>query len=295
MAAPLLLADWGTSNRRAWLIGSDGEVLRSIADEHGATRIAAGGWPDAYAALERALGMAKPRLALLAGMAGSNRGWAETAYLACPAGLGDLAARLHWVVPGEVAIVPGLRLPGPDADVMRGEEVQALGAAAAGLIPETAFACHPGTHTKWVRIESGRVVAFRTVMTGELFAMLRAHSILGDLLQDVAEGGAAFRAGVDHALTHDDLTAELFRVRARALLGESRSNGSASYVSGLLIGADLRVGLDRDPGAEIHVVGSGDLAALFRAALEHRGQRAKQVDGAAAIRAGLMRIAEQIQ
>jgi 2-dehydro-3-deoxygalactonokinase len=287
-----LLADWGTTNRRAWLVGEDGEVLAKHADGRGTASIGPGEWPAAYAELEAKLGGAKPRVALLAGMVGSNRGWSEAPYLPCPAGADALAAGLHWVVPGKVAIVPGLSTMNPSADVMRGEEVQALGAAAAGLTPADGLTCHPGTHTKWVRLQGGRIAGFRTVMTGEIFGLLRSHSILADLLESEPEPGVAFRAGVDHGFEKADLTAELFGIRARVLLGAAPREEAGAYASGLLIGADLAVGLAGAKDARIHVIGRSDLALLFAAALEHRGREAIRVDGDAAALAGLRRIEE---
>ena len=287
-----LFADWGTTNRRAWLVGEDGEVLAEHADGRGMASIGPGEWPAAYADLEARLGGAKPRLALLAGMVGSNRGWSEAPYLPCPAGLETLAAGLHWVVPDEVAIVPGLSTLSPSPDVMRGEEVQALGAAAAGLAPADGLTCHPGTHTKWIRLHGGRIAGFRTVMTGEIFGLLKAHSILADLLQRAPAPGEAFRAGVDRGFDKADLTAELFAIRARVLLGAAPSEGAAAYASGLLIGADLAAGLAGARDTRIHVVGRGDLALLFAAALEHRGREAVRIDGDAAALAGLRRIEE---
>jgi 2-dehydro-3-deoxygalactonokinase len=295
MEGPLLLADWGTSNRRAWLVGADGVVLASFADDRGLTAIAPGGWEAAYAGMVAGLGGARPRLALLAGMVGSNRGWSEAPYRPCPAGPAELAAVLHWVVPDEVAIVPGVCTLEPDADVMRGEEVQAIGAVAAGLVPADGLCCHPGTHSKWIRIEDGRIAGFRTVMTGELFALLKAHSLLSDLIQDEAKPGAAFFAGVDRGADRAGLTAELFRIRARVLLGAARREDATAYASGLLIGADLAAGLADMEAPRVHVVGRSDLALLFAAALEHRGREAVRVDGDAAALAGLRRIEEEMR
>ena len=159
---------------------------------------------------------------LMAGMIGSNRGWVEAPYVPCPAGLPELAARLHWIEAERAAIVPGVAYETDGAaDVMRGEEVQLLGAFAEGWIGPDSTLCHPGTHNKWVRLEDGRIAAFRTVMTGELFSLLKEHSILADLLAAPAEPGRAFEAGVRHGLDGEDLTAELFSVRARALLGKA--------------------------------------------------------------------------
>jgi 2-dehydro-3-deoxygalactonokinase len=293
--AEFLAVDWGTTNRRGYVVGADGRVLREQEDGLGILEVAASGigFPQALAELKARLGF--DGLVLMGGMVGSNRGWIEARYVPCPAGLDQLADGLAWVEPGRIAIVPGVCfLDPPTADVMRGEEVQILGAVAEGQLPRDALVCHPGTHNKWIEVAHGRIVGFRTVMTGELFALLKKHSILSDLLATEADTGAAFRAGVDHGLAHADLTAELFQVRARVLLGQAAREDAASYVSGLLIGNDLKVGLGRQRHDHVHVVGRPELTRLFAAALEQTGRAATQLDGEGAFLAGLRRIAERL-
>src|SRR5690348_15163375 len=239
-AEGFIAVDWGTTNRRAYRIGADRRCEREFEDGRGILSVGRGEFEGALAEVRQRLGDAPM---VLGGMVGSNRGWIEAPYVPCPAGLDDLAAHLVW--PGErEAIVPGVSFIGDSrADVMRGEEVQLLGAVAAGHVPQDSLVCHPGTHNKWVVVENGRIESFRTVMTGELFNLLRQHSILADLLNADAEPDDAFRRGVRHGLDQDDLTSDLFAVRARVLLGEAQRDDAASYTSGLLIGTDVRIGL----------------------------------------------------
>lgn len=295
MAAPLLLADWGTTSRRAWLLGADGEVLASVGDDRGMLTIPPDGWEAAFDDLKLALGGGEPRLSLIAGMAGADRGWRDAGYLPCPAAIDDLARGLCWVAPDAVAIVPGLFVTGKrGADVMRGEETQVLGAVAAGLVPADGFTCHPGTHTKWVVVRGGSATGFRTVMTGELFALLKAHSILGARLQEKVAPGPDFDAGLERGLVTGEAIADLFAIRADSLAGAGRIGNGAAYASGLLIGADVRAGLATRDDREVHVIARADLAALYARAIEAGGRRALAVDGEAAVVAGLRRIAEKL-
>jgi len=292
---PLLLADWGTTSRRAWLLGGDGAILASIEDNRGMLSVPPGGWEAAFAGLKHALGDVEPRLSLIAGMAGADRGWRDAGYLLCPAAADDLAHGLCWVEPGAVAIVPGLSVAGVGSpDVMRGEETQILGAVAAGLAPPDCFACHPGTHTKWISVRGGRVTAFRTVMTGELFALLKAHSILSDRLRGEVAPGPDFDAGLERGLATGEAIADLFAIRADALGGAGRIGNGAAYASGLLIGADVRAGLAMSAEREVHVIGRPDLTALYARAIESSGRRAVIVDGGTAVVAGLRHIAERV-
>jgi 2-dehydro-3-deoxygalactonokinase len=287
-----IAVDWGTTNRRAYLLSPDGQLRADFEDELGVTAVEAGAFPQAVAAITARLG-ARPML--LAGMVGSNRGWREVPYLPCPASAEELAAGLAWVEPGRTAIVPGLALvQGSHGDVMRGEEVQLFGLARMDSAAATATVCHPGTHTKWARLEQGRVVRFQTAMTGEMFALLRDHSILGPMLQGSVTADAAFLAGVEATFGGAQLTAELFALRAGVLLSLMDEHQPAARASGLLIGCDLRAGLALSEDEEVIVLGRPELTRLYAAALHHCGVKSREVDGAEAFVAGMQAIKEAI-
>ena len=290
-AEGFIAADWGTTNRRAYLVSGDGRCVDEMEDGKGVLSVPAGGFSDAVAEIRQRLGD-KPLL--LAGMVGSNRGWVEAPYAPCPAGLQEIARSLAW--PEEcTAIVPGVSWrDDDDADVMRGEETQILGALAAGLIPADALVCHPGTHNKWVRLQGGQITRFTTVMTGEMFNLLKEHSILADQLGEQAEPDAAFERGVRKALAGAAVTSELFTIRARFALGKRMADAS-SYASGLLIGADIGAGLDlADADARPILIGRPDLTRLYSAALTIAGREAVELDGEQAFLAGAKRIVELI-
>ena len=140
-AEGFIAADWGTTNRRAYLLDAEGKCVDEFEDDQGILSVAKAGFADAVAAIRQRLG---DRFLLLAGMVGSNRGWVEAPYVSCPAAIDDLAANLVWPEEGRTAIVPGVSFVDPDeADVMRGEEVQLLGAFAAGMIPAHALQISP--------------------------------------------------------------------------------------------------------------------------------------------------------
>ena len=286
-----IAVDWGTTNRRAYLIDGSGQCTNEFEDRKGVLSVAAGAFPDAVSEIRQRLGD-KPLL--LAGMVGSNRGWKEARYVPCPAGLDDLAAALVWAGERE-AIVPGVSYSKNErADVMRGEEVQLLGAIAAGSVDPDGLVCHPGTHNKWATLREGKISEFRTVMTGELFSLLKDHSILSDLLQSPVELNESFRAAARHAITHEALPADLFSVRSRVLLGQARKEDAASYASGLLIGADVRVGLSYPTGANIAVIGRPELTRLYATAIAEAGRTAVELDGERSFLAGIHEIAKRI-
>ncbi len=287
-----ITADWGTTNRRAYLLDAGGSCVAEFEDDKGIMSVPKGGFGEAVAEIRGRLG---DHPLLLVGMVGSNRGWVEAPYVPCPAGLDDLATALVWPEEGRTAIVPGVSFVDPDeADVMRGEEVQLLGAFAAGIVPADSLVCHPGTHNKWARLRGGRIERFRTVMTGEIFNLLRENSILSDLLSGPAELGRAFEHGVRRGLADECLPAELFKIRARVLLGEAKAEDAASFGSGLLIGTDVRAGLREGEDGEVVVMGRPELTQLYAEALRIAGRQAREVDGEQAFLAGAMGIVRSI-
>jgi 2-dehydro-3-deoxygalactonokinase len=274
MSAECIAVDWGTTNRRIFHIAADGTLIARSGDDRGI--LSTRDFAAEVAALREGTGDLP---LLLAGMIGSNRGWVEAPYVAAPAGLAAVAAAAIQVAPG-VTIVPGVMVADPvRPDVMRGEEVQIFGSLdeiGDGLV------CLPGTHTKWAEIEDGRIMRFRTVMTGDLMAALKARSILSDLLDHEPQCDAVFADGVDHGLEQTDLMAELFTARARVVTGGMTAPDAASRISGLLIGADVRTGLGRSRADVVTLIGAAGLCQRFALALERAGRESVIIDGEAA-------------
>ena len=284
--AALLAIDWGTTNRRIYVIDAAGIVLARERDDCGILTMAGGDFAGEVAAIRARHGNL-PMVCI--GMIGSNRGWAAVPYVACPVGVPLLARTLHWMEPGRTAIVPGVSIMANGrGDVMRGEETQVLGAVAARLAPDDSLFCQPGTHCKWVQAADGVIVDFRTTMTGELFALLRQHSLLAESIGGRVADGPAFRAGVRDA-AEGRLLGDLFGVRASHLLDLRPPEDAASYASGLLIGSDVREqGLGT--GEMVYLLASGDLAALYTTAIEESGARVAIIDSERAFVAGVMAI-----
>lgn len=287
MADAFLAVDWGTTNRRVYLIEA-GEVVRSERDDLGVT---------AVSDFDAAVGEIRARFGdlpmLLAGMIGSTIGWRLAPYVAAPAGIGELAAALMRVDP-RTAIVPGVStMAGGRADVMRGEEVQLLGAVAAGLAPADALLVQPGTHCKWAEMKQGRIAGFTTAMTGELFALLRNHGLLAAQLGGQITANAAFLAGVEEARKRD-LAASLFGIRAAKMLGTREDTEAAAYASGLLIGGDVAARLEASSADTAHILSSPELGALYVAAIEAHGRAATLVDSHAAFVAGIIAIESRL-
>jgi 2-dehydro-3-deoxygalactonokinase len=238
--------------------------------------------------------------ALLCGMIGSNIGWADAGYVACPAAPLELVDAVIDVTAGDGShclIVPGLAcsglLGGPE--VMRGEETQIVGALA--LLPHLTkgrhLLCLPGTHSKWTIVEQGAIIAFQTALTGELFAVLQAHSIL--LARNVMpaseagfdEGVARVRAaGPEHVLQL------LFETRSRQLRQGMTPPYATGFLSGLLVGAEIAAmaGLTGAASGPVILIGAPTLTTLYARALAAFGHQASAIDGKEAARTGLLRL-----
>lgn len=286
-ATPSLIGlDWGTSSLRAFLM-QGGRVAETRHAQDGVQRLAgrADEFERAFAAIAGDWLTRWPLLPVVAcGMVGSAQGWKEAPYVRCPADARALAVCGVRVASGagpEVLIAPGVLFEPADddqgaPDVMRGEETQVAGA----LLHQPAWAARatfllPGTHSKWVQVEQGCIVAVATAMTGELFALLRTHSILGRLMTPGDEhDSAAFARGLDDARTDrgGGLLHQLFAVRTLGLTDRLPRSGLADYLSGLLIGHELVHALDaRDAAAPLVLVGEPALCARYAQALRHLG------------------------
>lgn len=286
-----IAVDWGTTNRRAYRLDSSGACIGEFEDSKGVLSVSRGRFPSAVAEIRERLGDLP---LLLAGMVGSNRGWIEAPYVPCPAGIDELAAKLVFASDRE-AIVPGVSYLGDGrADVMRGEEVQLLGGLAAGSVHDDALVCHPGTHNKWALLKKSVIDSFRTVMTGELFGLLKKHSILAELLEGPVGVNDSFRRGVRYALEREILPSALFEVRAAVLLGQMERSDAPSYVSGLLIGTDVRIGLEWPLAGRTWVMGRKELTSLYAAAIGEAGAEAIELDGEQSFLAGIRAIATRI-
>ena len=284
-----IAVDWGTTNRRTYLI-EDGQLVRTDRDNLGVTAVTKHGFEREIAVLRTRFGNLPM---LLAGMVGSTIGWREVPYVRVPAGLIALADGLC-PIDDRTAIVPGLSfVDGANADVMRGEEVQLLGATAAALVPPDAFLCQPGTHCKWAEMKRGDVARFTTAMTGELFALIRAHGLLAAQLGGPVSLGTAFDQGVAEGARRD-LAASLFGIRAAHVLGRRDAGDAASFASGLLIGGDVAARLTETRHGTIHVLADPGLGALYAAAIEAQGRTAVIVDSHAAFIAGVIHLGKLI-
>jgi 2-dehydro-3-deoxygalactonokinase len=290
-----IFGDWGTSRLRLYL--RQGKSVLDRRDGPGIGSLNGASPRDVFLDLVGDWREAGPSMALLCGMVGSRNGWQEAAYAPCPAGAADIRERLlHIDADGlPVAIVPGLScrnaLGGPD--VMRGEETQILGALS--LNPDLAKGRHllalPGTHTKWVVVEDGAITSFLTAPVGELYALLREHSILAKAAPgDGPESPEGFARGVARIVEQGParLPHLIFETRSRQLLDGLPKDEAMGFLSGLLIASDTATTSSwfGDLG-QVSLIGAPALSALYAQAIAALGGSSVAVDGDSAVLAGL--------
>jgi 2-dehydro-3-deoxygalactonokinase len=273
--AKLIGLDWGTTACRAYLIGAKGALLERASGpgilkvEQGAFGVwldsMIGGWIATHGVVP----------IILSGMVGSRQGWREAPYARCPAGAQDLVTTLvRFEHDGlAIALVPGLatendRMP----DLMRGEETQIVGALALSDRNDGLFLL-PGTHSKWAEVAGGRIVSFRTFMTGEVFGALKEHTILGRLMREGVDAGGFARGVLEGAAlgSAGALLNRLFATRSYGLMGQLPDTALADYLSGLLIGAEAAEATRTASGA-VTIIASTALAQRYTVALGRLGR-----------------------
>ncbi|MGB8852526.1 MAG: 2-dehydro-3-deoxygalactonokinase [Pirellulales bacterium] len=301
--------DWGTSSLRGYLLAADGGVIDSIAKPWGIQHLPAGGFATAFqevVAAWRGRDQAVASLPVLAaGMVGSRQGWQEVPYVDCPA---DAVAIARGLVAfdsevGQIHLVPGVIQRGLLPNVLRGEETQIVGA----LAREPALAAEslivlPGTHSKWVRVREGRIIGFETFMTGELFAVLREHSLLGKPAREAGADAisadakaAAFARGLAVARESgpEGVASRLFTTRSLFLTGELPPAATLDYLSGQLVGEELRSAIAAhrgQPMPAIVLIGDATLCGRYQEAIAAFGVTQARVLGDSAA-AGLWQVA----
>lgn len=276
----MLAVDWGSSGFRAYRLAGDGRILERRQAASGIASLT----PTDYPAVLRSqvgdwLAADPDDAVLLSGMVGSRQGWREAPYVQCPAGLANLAGSLCPVDLGDgrtAWIVPGLACRNDDGvpDVMRGEEMQIFGLDLAGRPGGEATICLPGTHSKHARLHDGRITGFTTAMTGEVFALLKSHGLIAAMLAPDAGPDldtAAFEAGLTQSGRPGGLLQHMFSVRVRRLFNELSAEAATHYLSGILIGHELRA--TAWAGRAV-IVGTGVLTMRYRKAFAFLGMNA---------------------
>ncbi len=215
---------------------------------------------------------------LMSGMTSSSIGIRELPYAPLPFSMDGSNAIVKELPAGKdfphaVWMISGVS---SHKDIMRGEETQLVGLASLDnkMFPNEGAVCiFPGTHSKHVRVEKGRVVDFKTYMTGELFQLMIHHSILKDAIAEDNKQGLlagsetdAFCLGIKESGT-SNLLHNLFSIRVNHLFGRSTKWENLFHLSGLLIGSELR-SLTNEERGRILLCSGSNMYQLYRLGIE---------------------------
>lgn len=283
--------DWGSTSLRAFLYDADGQVVEQRTSVRGVSIITDGGFETVLQSILKGW-LGPGTKVVMSGMIGSRNGWVEAPYVSAPTDLAALA-RGAIRIPSSLAncfIVPGvsIRAPNRAADVMRGEETLLLGAGVRnGLV------ILPGIHSKWAQLAVGKIAGFSTAFSGELHTVLLRHSMLGRLADKLAEHDErAFAQGVSRSLDGLPLLTTLFSARAEVLTGGMQGDQVSSYLSGLLIGAEVAAA-DIE-GKSITLIGDRSLCQRYKKALALAGVNdVDHIEGDTAAAAGLWQVGKE--
>ncbi len=291
-AVDWIAADWGNTRLRAWAMSAGGEAIGQTTGPGVAALSGAGFAPALADRIGHWLADGRRTPVLACGAIGSREGWTEIPYRKVPC-----TPRAEAPPPElpcddpriALRILPGLCQDNPAA-VMRGEETQIAGFLA-GRPDFDGVLCLPGTHSFWVQISAGEVVSFQSFMTGELFDLLAARSILRHGMGQGGWEAGAFRTALDDALSKPErVAARLFELRAEYLLKDLAPEAARARLSGLLVGIELAAARPYWLGQEVAVIAGEGLAGVYGAALTAQGMPPASEDSGRMVRAGLARI-----
>jgi len=293
--------DWGSTALRAWLIGEAGEILAQHSSDQGVFSLEAKDFESTLLTVcGEWLGDAPDTPIIMAGMIGSRSGWQETAYQQCPVKaetLGENLLALTNTSKLNLFVIPGIKTNSPSgsADVMRGEEVQIIGALAAlHASPDSnALICLPGTHSKWAQTHQQEITNFSTFFTGEMYSLLGEFSSIGAIMNGDEFDETSFREGLAYSRQAGGFLHHIFSARAR-LLTDTWSGGSLSaYLSGIAIGHEFQGAKTLYPKqSTLYLIGNSHLQSLYQIAASEFGFKANSLDAADAIIQGIAHIAQ---
>ena len=266
-----IAVDWGTTSFRAYLMVNN-DVLENVETNDGMKFVQNQHFEETLVRIIEPWLDHKHKIEILAsGMVGSKQGWIEAPYQKTPCNLNNI----QFISPSvkdnrfSIKIFSGISQDNTP-DVMRGEETQIAGF----LYDNPNFngsICLPGTHSKWVKIENGNIIYFKTFMTGELFDIISKNSILIHSVTSNIVLKNELKMAVDEIFKNPKIFANaLFQLRADDLINSKGSEIYKSKLSGYLLGLELIGSLEFWKKKDIVIIGNADLIELYEYILHNK-------------------------
>ena len=284
--------DWGTSNFRALLLDENFKEIDSITTSDGMLSLEK---EEFYPYIKKTLAkwLDKDLKIYMSGMVGSQNGWLETKYALCDVSLDDLSKDLVKIpnIEDNIYIVPGVKSEKNNSiDLMRGEEVQIFGAIEKMQMNDGFFIL-PGTHSKWVEIKDKKIVNFKTNMTGEVFNLMSTNSILEKSIKSTELNSVAFDKGAELSLSGGGLLNHMFQARAQA--NDIGDDGVYSFLSGIVIGAEIKQMNSVFNPKEVVIIGTLTLNDLYKSILSKYNIKTTSIDAKTATNIGMKYICKK--
>ena len=266
-----IAVDWGTSFFRAYLIENE-EVSCTIKTNNGIKFVENNQFEKTLVkSIEPWLDNKYKIEVLASGMIGSKQGWIEAPYQKTPCNLNNI----EFISPSikdnrfSIKIFSGISQSNKP-DVMRGEETQI-----AGFLYDypnfNGSICLPGTHSKWVQVENGNIINFKTFMTGELFEIISKNSILiHSVTSNKISKNELIKAVYKIFKKPEVFGNVLFQLRADDLINSRGSEIYKSKLSGYLLGLELLGSLEFWKKKDIVLIGNADLIELYEYILQKK-------------------------
>ena len=210
------------------------------------------------------------KVIIASGMVGAKQGWIEVPYINSPCDIRNVNFKTFKILDdANIHILSGVSQFNP-SDVMRGEETQIAGF----LLNNVDFngsICLPGTHSKWVNMNSYNIQEFTTFLTGELYEIVKKYSILNHSLNTTELDDEIVKSSAKLIIENPSfITNKLFEIRADNLLKNSNQTSNNSKLVGYLLGIELSGSRTYWEDKDLVIIGSSNLNKYYELILNGR-------------------------
>ena len=262
--------DWGTSNFRAYLMDNN-NVIDQVSTQEGMKFIDQNEFEKILIKnIDAWNNKFDIKVIIASGMVGAKQGWIEVPYINSPCDIRNVNFKTFKILDdANIHILSGVSQFNP-SDVMRGEETQIAGF----LLNNVDFngsICLPGTHSKWVNMNSYNIQEFTTFLTGELYEIVKKYSILNHSLNTTELDDEIVKSSAKLVIENPSfISNKLFEIRADNLLKNSNQTSNNSKLVGYLLGIELSGSRTYWEDKDLVIIGSSNLNKYYELILNGR-------------------------
>ena len=262
--------DWGTSNFRAYLMDNN-HVIDQVSTQEGMKFVDQNEFKKTLIKnIDAWNNKFDIKVVIASGMVGAKQGWIEVPYINSPCDIRNLNFKSLKILDDvKIHILSGVSQFNP-SDVMRGEETQIAGFLL-NNIDFNGSICLPGTHSKWVNLNSYNIQEFTTFLTGELYEIVKKYSILNHSLNTAELDDEIVKSSAKLIIENPSfISNKLFEIRAENLLKNSSQISNNSKLVGYLLGIELSGSRNYWEDKDLVIIGSSNLNKYYELILNGR-------------------------